>query len=220
MAKSDPLVRGRYYYRPESSTAVWQCSDYGEEDGQTVALMQLLPLRPTNEAVPVPLPPPEDAHAWVRWDGMTTNDGRIAIGSPGVVIPITVDVLREFVAEGYITRHGQFTDAALQYMLEQMDLTHVLGSPVLASNSDDKPDAINPSHYQRGGMESIDVIEAFGLGFDTGNAVKYTLRAGHKEPSGDQTWLDKEIEDMEKAEWYVKRRLANLRARRESGDVR
>lgn len=58
-------------------------------------------------------------------------------------------------------------------------------------------DPINrPSHYIGQGLEVIDVIEAWGLGFHLGNAVKYVLRAGRK---GDR------LEDLGKARWYVAR---------------
>jgi hypothetical protein len=40
----------------------------------------------------------------------------------------------------------------------------------------------NPPHYKRGGLEVIDVIEAFGLNFHLGNVVKYVLR--HKDKDG------------------------------------
>ena len=39
----------------------------------------------------------------------------------------------------------------------------------------------HPPHYQSAaGIEAIDVIEAFGLGFCLGNAVKYILRAAFR----------------------------------------
>lgn len=56
----------------------------------------------------------------------------------------------------------------------------------------------HPAHYQSGGMECIDVIEAFALGFHLGNAVKYILRAGRK---GDR------LEDLKKAAWYLNREI-------------
>jgi hypothetical protein len=56
----------------------------------------------------------------------------------------------------------------------------------------------HPGHYQSGKMEAIDVIEAFGLGFNLGNVVKYVLRAGKK---GDRR------EDLEKAKWYLDREI-------------
>lgn len=66
-------------------------------------------------------------------------------------------------------------------------------------------DAINPEHYRsEAGIQAIDVIEAFGLGFCLGNCVKYVLRAGKKDPN-------KNIEDLEKARWYLERRIAELR---------
>jgi hypothetical protein len=58
----------------------------------------------------------------------------------------------------------------------------------------------HPPHYQSGGLEAIDVIEAFKLDFCTGNAVKYLLRAGKKDPA-------KFIEDLAKAKWYIERAI-------------
>ena len=65
-----------------------------------------------------------------------------------------------------------------------------------------KPDPVNrPSHYTAGGIEVIDAIEAWGLGFALGNAVKYIARAGKKDPS-------KTVEDLRKARWYLDREVA------------
>lgn len=62
----------------------------------------------------------------------------------------------------------------------------------------------HPPHYQGAkGLECIDVIEAFDLGFCTGNALKYLLRAGKKQG-------ESELEDLRKAEWYIQRRLREL----------
>ena len=65
-------------------------------------------------------------------------------------------------------------------------------------------DVVNqPSHYTDGGIETIDFIEAKGLDFNLGNAVKYISRAGKKDPS-------KKVEDLEKARWYLNREIARL----------
>jgi hypothetical protein len=56
-----------------------------------------------------------------------------------------------------------------------------------------------PPHYQANGVEAIEVIEAFGLGFNLGNTVKYVLRAGRK---GDA------LTDLKKASWYLDREIA------------
>ena len=58
----------------------------------------------------------------------------------------------------------------------------------------------HPSHYTDGKIEVIDFIEDKGLNFHRGNAVKYIARAGKKNP-------DKEVEDLEKAVWYLKREI-------------
>lgn len=59
----------------------------------------------------------------------------------------------------------------------------------------------NPPHYQgAGGLQPIDVVEAFDLGFNTGNAVKYLCRAGRK---------GSRLEDLRKAAWYVAREIRN-----------
>ena len=65
-------------------------------------------------------------------------------------------------------------------------------------------DNINyPQHYQSNGMEVINVIEAFSLGFHLGNATKYILRAGRKTEDTD--------EDIKKAIWYLNRYLGESR---------
>lgn len=63
----------------------------------------------------------------------------------------------------------------------------------------------HPEHY--GGdttYEAIKIIEAHELGFHLGNSVKYILRAGKKDPK-------RELEDLEKARWYLERRIKQLR---------
>lgn len=66
-------------------------------------------------------------------------------------------------------------------------------------------EAINhPAHY--GGdttYEAIKVIEAWGLDFCLGNAVKYISRAGKKDSA-------KLIEDLKKSAWYLNREIERL----------
>lgn len=67
-------------------------------------------------------------------------------------------------------------------------------------------DPVNhPQHYTAGRFEVIDVIEDWGLGFNLGNVVKYVARSSHK---------GTEIQDLEKAAWYLARRIAQLKADR------
>lgn len=42
----------------------------------------------------------------------------------------------------------------------------------------------NPDYYKRGGIDVIDAIEAWELGFNLGNVVKYIARAGRKTKDG------------------------------------
>lgn len=67
--------------------------------------------------------------------------------------------------------------------------------------------AVNhPEHYQLGGIEVIDAITAWGFaeGFNRGNAIKYIARAGRKDKA-------KEIEDLEKARFYINAEIRRLR---------
>lgn len=73
-------------------------------------------------------------------------------------------------------------------------------------NVDKTQEAVNhPDHYNLGGIEVIDAVEAwgFGEGFNRGNAIKYIARAGRKDPGT-------EIEDLKKAEWYIHREVKRL----------
>lgn len=67
---------------------------------------------------------------------------------------------------------------------------------------------LRPSHYggQDNPYEVFNVLEAWGLDKDfyLGNVIKYVARAGKKDAT-------KEIEDLEKAEVYLKRRIAELK---------
>jgi len=72
-------------------------------------------------------------------------------------------------------------------------------------NAERKPDLVNrPAHYTHGGVETIDVIDAWGLGFCLGNVVKYISRAEHKGTP---------VQDLEKALWYLKHEIERRKAR-------
>jgi len=66
----------------------------------------------------------------------------------------------------------------------------------------------SPAHYSYGVdnvYEVINVCEAWGLDTDAYlfNVVKYVARSGKKDPS-------KEIEDLKKAMYYLKRKINNM----------
>jgi hypothetical protein len=62
-------------------------------------------------------------------------------------------------------------------------------------------DPISPDHYQFDGIQVIDLTEQ--MNFNRGNVIKYVARAGRKDPQ-------REIEDLEKARFYLTRELGRL----------
>lgn len=62
----------------------------------------------------------------------------------------------------------------------------------------DQSSVDHPPHYQANGVEAMDVIEAFGLGFCLGNVVKYVLRSERKGAP---------LVDLKKALWYLDREI-------------
>lgn len=78
-----------------------------------------------------------------------------------------------------------------------------------------KKEAVNhPAHYggEDNPYEVIKVIRAWGLGFCLGNAVKYISRAGKKDPT-------KEIEDLEKARWYLDEHIKQRKVEKEIDQI-
>jgi len=75
----------------------------------------------------------------------------------------------------------------------------------------DNFDPVNrPAYYTDSNIEVIDYIEDKKLGFCLGNAIKYISRAGKKKDNG-RDMIDKEIEDLKKAIWYINRRIFELK---------
>lgn len=74
---------------------------------------------------------------------------------------------------------------------------------VPTDEADEQSDPVHsPQHYKgKGGLEAIDVIEAFGLNYRLGNAQKYLLRAGKKGDEADA------VTDLRKAIWYIEREI-------------
>lgn len=79
--------------------------------------------------------------------------------------------------------------------------------PINWDSINTKNDPVNhPSHYTQGGIECIEAIEAActGLsgneGYYVGQVIKYIWRWKHKNG----------LQDLEKAEWYLERLIANV----------
>lgn len=70
-------------------------------------------------------------------------------------------------------------------------------------------DAINhPEYYNKGDIEVLEFIEDQRMDFVKGSAIKYICRAGGKDPT-------KEVEDMGKAMFYVRRHIEHCNAEKQ-----
>ena len=82
------------------------------------------------------------------------------------------------------------------------------GGSAGASLSEKSVSLINhPPYYTIGGIEAIEVIEAWELGFCLGEVVKYICRRGRK---GLRYRKTIEIQDLKRAQWYLARRIEQL----------
>lgn len=77
-------------------------------------------------------------------------------------------------------------------------MEHLRGRPV-----DNSEQVDHPAHYggETNPYEAIKVIEAWELGFNLGNTVKYISRAGKK---------GQPLTDLQKAAWYLQREIDRL----------
>ena len=68
----------------------------------------------------------------------------------------------------------------------------------------------HPEYYNKhpSGVECIDITRHYC--FSIGNAIKYLWRAGLKTEEG-LTSVEKELEDLEKAIWYINDRIETLK---------
>lgn len=72
-------------------------------------------------------------------------------------------------------------------------------------------DMVNhPPHYNRGKIEVIDFIEDQQFDFHIGTAIRYLCRAGYK-------W--NAVEDLEKAIWYINRKIKKLQDQEKESHV-
>ena len=66
----------------------------------------------------------------------------------------------------------------------------------------------HPSYYADGKIEVIEFIEDKNFGYCLGNAIKYISRYGKKSK-------ETEIQDLQKAIWYINRRIQELSKQQE-----
>lgn len=82
-------------------------------------------------------------------------------------------------------------------------LSFKVATPISFTPTKSLDDMVNsPSHYTKGGIETIDFIEAKELNYHLGNVVAYIVRSDHK---------GSKLQDLEKAQWYLNREINNLK---------
>lgn len=94
----------------------------------------------------------------------------------------------------------------------------LLADTLFVFNPNAAPDSSaidHPAHYNQGGIECIDALEAAlspleFQGFCRANALKYLWRGPHK---------GKSVEDYRKAMWYTERLIASVRKRESTTSI-
>lgn len=104
-----------------------------------------------------------------------------------------------------------YTDSRYTHVCDDGELiTHCLECGPIKNTAWDEEEEMpkdnvdHPSHYTDGKIEVIDFIEDKKLNYHRGNAIKYISRAGKKDKK-------KEIEDLQKAVWYLNREIERLK---------
>lgn len=122
--------------------------------------------------------------------------GDVLIASEGDIVEVINDTIANPI-RGTMYKY----EGAINKYLEDGTLEEI--------SSEDKVN--HPSHYtwlkEKCGIGVIDITRH--LDFDTGNAVKYLLRAGHKSEEG-MTDKEKTIQDLKKAAWYINDRIKTI----------
>lgn len=107
----------------------------------------------------------------------------------------------------YFTTGGCISPFNCQYKIETGYINSTTSTTYSLNEERRMTDIVNhPSHYTDGKIEVIEFIEDKNLNYHRGNAIKYICRAGKKDPS-------KEVEDLQKAIWYINREIKNLKRR-------
>jgi GTPase SAR1 family protein len=97
-------------------------------------------------------------------------------------------------------KKAQFKSPRSRLVQEIFQTIKEIPAPVKEFDWVEIPDPVNhPPHYTKGGIETIDFIEAKDLNYRLGNVIKYVSRAGKKDSDP--------IVDLEKAAWYLQREI-------------
>jgi len=104
-----------------------------------------------------------------------------------------------------------FVEALLATHSEQEESQGIWDNFASWGDNPDESSSVNhPKHYNShpSGVECIDVIKHYN--FQIGNAMKYLWRQGLKDEKGLDV-VEKQIEDCEKAIWYIQSFIGDLK---------
>lgn len=113
-----------------------------------------------------------------------------------------MDIARNIIGLAFKRKGMMMNNSTPQIILDAMSMTEEEPDGRAFNPIGDSPDIINnPSHYNRGGIEIINVLKAFLTpeeykGYLKGTNLTYLLRSA---------WKGQNKHDILKAEWYAKR---------------
>jgi len=126
---------------------------------------------------------------------------------PGMYRGEREDVLKWLLGQKSWTGMEVCDEGAQKYFSVGEFVNTHMPSEIKAEIVENQAEAVNhPSHYnQYEGLEIIDLVRQ--MNFNRGNAVKYVTRAGFKDS-------DKEVEDLEKAIFYIQDEIDWIKRKR------
>lgn len=140
---------------------------------------------------------------------MRGNDMMSAIRNNGKI----GEILQDMNNDTYIVKVGnEHCCIAFNFLKKAKDISLI--SPSAKENNTNRCKKENdiiehPAHYTQG-IECMDYIESHKLNYARGNIIKYVTRAGLKDAS-------KEVEDLEKARWYLDREIERVKKAKNNG---
>ena len=142
-------------------------------------------------------------------NNMRGNDMMSAMRNNGKI----GEILQDMKNDTYIVKVGNECCCIAFNFLKKVEETSLI-SPSAKEDSTNRCKEENdiiehPAHYTQG-IECMDYIESHKLNYARGNIIKYVTRAGLKNES-------KEVEDLEKARWYLDREIEPVKKAKKDG---
>lgn len=143
---------------------------------------------------------------------MVTTDGKILVKGEEGIVEITDQEFLKYIKQGMTLKKVEL-DGPSEYTADVAYESAIKSCRSCATHSQQENeigDPVNhPKHYcsHPSGIECIAVARHYD--FAIGNAIKYLWRHGLKHDNGKED-IDKSIEDLEKAIWYIKDEISML----------